>query len=112
MGKLAERMIVKEVQEKSRMNQEGVVLRNKITQENKQRVNILTLRLFSYKGINNEWFWKFIAYTYFICKTLGLLILVDVFIFNRPNLILFTFIFFCFYYFNRKLYKLYPRRKN
>lgn len=106
MGSWAERMIVKEVQEESRIKQEENALRNKIAQEKMHESNVLALRLFSsYRHIDKEWFWNFIAYTYFICKTLGLLILIDLFIFRRPNTTLFIFIFLSCYYFNLKLYK-------
>ena len=113
MGRLAERMIVQEVQEKSRIKQERITLRNKIAQEKIHEDSISALRLFSsYRNIDKEWFWNFIAYTYFICKTLGLLILIDLFIFNKPIAILFIFTCLSCYYLNLKLYKAYFRKKD
>ena len=108
MRSWAEKMIVREVQEESRIEQEKVSLRNKIFQEKKQEANISAMRLFLNRHINNEWFWNFIAYTYFVCKTLGLLLLIDVLIFRRPTMMLFALVFLCFYFLNIKLYKLYP----
>lgn len=108
MGNWAERIIVRQVQEESRIKQEKIALQNKIFQEKKQEANVLTLRLFPYRYINYERFWNFIAYTYFIGKTLGLIILIGLLFFGRLNTILFTLIFLCFCYFNLKLYK---RRK-
>ncbi len=112
MGSLAEKIIAREVQEENRIQQEKVALQNKITQEKKQEANISAMRLFLDRYINNDWFWKFIAYTYFVCKTLGLFILLDVFIFRRPTVILFALILLCCYYLNLKLYKLYLRKKD
>lgn len=112
MGSWAERMIVIEVQEESRIREENIALQNKITREKKQEANVSAMRLFLHRHINNEWFWKFIAYTYFVCKTLGLLILVDVFIFRRPTIMLLGLIFLCCYGLNRKLYKLYLIQKD
>src|SRR3989338_7094227 len=108
MGSLAERMIVQEVQEESRIKQAKITLRNKIAKEKIHEDSISALRLFSsYRNIDKEWFWNFIAYTYFICKTLGLLILIDLFIFKKPIATLFIFVYLFCYYFNLKLYKSY-----
>lgn len=111
MGSLAERMIVQEVQEKSRIKQERITLQNKIAQEKTHEASISALRLFLSTRMDNESFWKFIAYTYFISKTLGLLILIDLLIFGRLNTVLLIFIFLCCYYFNQKLYKYISRNK-
>lgn len=113
MGRLAERMIVKEVQEESRIKQEKITLQNKIAQEKIHEASISALRLFSsYRDIDKEWYWNFIAYTYFICKTLGLLILIDLLIFKKPIATLFIFILLFCYYFNIKIYKAYCRKKD
>ena len=112
MGELAERIILKEVREESRIKQEEIALRNKIAQEKIHETNILALRLFSSYGyVDKEWFWNFIAYTYFTCRTLGLLILINLFIFGRTNTILFTSIFLYFCYLNLKLYRYISRKK-
>ena len=110
MGSWAERMIVREVQEERRIKQEKVALQNKIDREKKHEANISAMRLFLNRHINNEWFWNLIAYTYFVCKTLGLLLLIDVFIFRRPTIVLFALIFLCFYLLNLKLSKLYLKK--
>lgn len=110
MGSWAEIMIVKEVQKENRIKQQKVVLQKKIAQEKKQKASISAMRLLVNVYIDDEWFWRFIAYTYFVCKTLGLLILIDVFIFRRPTIILFAFIFLYCYYLNPKLYKLSLRK--
>lgn len=110
MASWAEIMIVKEVQRESRIKQENVALQNKIAQEKKHEANISAMQLFLNRYIDKEWLWKLIAYTYFASKTLGLLILVDVFIFGRPTMMLFAFIFLCCSYLNLKLYKLYLRK--
>ena len=113
MGRLAEIMIAQEIQEESRIKQERIFLQNKIAQEKIHEASISALRLFSsYRDFDKEWFWNFIAYTYFICKTLGLLILVDIFIFKKPIATLFTFVYLFCYYFNLKLYKAYFRKKD
>ena len=113
MGSLAERMIAQEVQEESRLKQERIKRLNKIAQEKIHKDSISALRLFSsYRNIDKEWFWNFIAYTYFICKTLGLLILIDFFIFKKPITTLFIFIYFFCLYFNTKLYRVYFRKKD
>ena len=113
MGSFAERMIVQEVQEESRIKQERIALQNKIAQEKLHEVSTSALRLFSsYRNFDKEWFWNFIAYTYFICKTLGLLILVDIFIFKKPIATLFIFIYLFCYYFNLKLYKAYFKKRS
>lgn len=108
MGELAERIVLKDLQEERRIRQEEVALQNQIAQENRQEVSVL---LVPYRNIYNEWFWKFISYTYFICRTLGLLILIDIFIFGRPHAILFIFILLYCCYLNLKLYR-YISRKN
>lgn len=110
MGSLAERMILRELQEKNRIKQEEILLQNKIAKEKEHKVNV-PLRLFSHIRIENEWFWKVVAYTYFACKTLGLFILIDIFIFKRPNTTLFLFIFLCCYYFNLRLNKYILKKK-
>lgn len=108
MGSFAERMIVQEVQKESRIKQEKVMLRNKIAQEKLHEANTSALRLFYYyRNFDKEWFWNFIAYTYFICKTLGLLILIDLIIFKKPSATLFISICLFCYYFSLKLYKSY-----
>ena len=113
MGSLAERMIAQEVQEESRLKQERIERFNKISQEKIHEASISALRLFSsYGNIDKEWFWSFIAYTYFICKTLGLLILIDFFIFKKPIITLFIFICLFCLYFNSKLYGVYFRKKD
>ena len=113
MGSFAERMIVQEVQEESRLKQERIKQLNKIAREKIHEDSISALRLFSsYRNFDKEWFWNFIAYTYFICKTLGLLILIDFFIFKKPIATLFIFIYLFCYYFNIKLYKAYFRKKD
>lgn len=112
MGSLAERMIVKEVQKDSIKKEKGVVLQNKIAQEEKHEASILALRLFSsYRHVKSEQFWSIIAYTYFICKTLGLLLLIGLLFLGKLHTILFIIIFLCCYYLNQKFYKYISRRK-
>jgi hypothetical protein len=111
MGNLVEIMIAKEVQEESRTNQDKAVLRNKIAREQKHDASTLNLRLFfSCNSVDNEWFWKLVAYAYFICKTLGLSILIDFYIFRRPNITLLLFIFICCYSLNLIFIKYAPKR--
>lgn len=98
MSSWAEIMIVRDVQK--------ATLQDKINQEKKQEANVSAMHVFLNRYIDNEWFWKFIAYTYFVCKTLGLLLLIDVFIFGRPTMMLLAFVFLCCCYINQKLYKL------
>lgn len=105
MGSWAEGMIVKIVQEESRIKEEEIKLQEEKSQKKKQEASTLAMRLFLSRHIDLEWFWKFIAYTYFVCKTLALFILIDTFIFGKPFLTLFIFIFLCCYYLNLKLYK-------
>lgn len=111
MGDWAERMVIKELQEENRVKQEKTALQNKIAREKKQETKISALRLFPYRHIDNEGFWKFVAYTYFVCRTLGLLILLSLLIFGELNAILVAFIFLCCCYFNLKLYKFHPGKK-
>lgn len=106
MGSWTEIIIVKEVQEESRIKQEKIALQNKIAQEKQHETNISAMSLFLGRHINYEWLWNLIAFGYFVCKTLGLLILIDVFIFGRPTIVLFAFILLCFSYLNLKFYKL------
>lgn len=112
MDSWAERMIVIEVQEESRIREDQIALQNKIAQEKKHETNISAMRLFLGRHINYEWLWNLIAFGYFVCKTLGLLILIDVFIFGRPTIILFAFILLCFSYLNLKLYKLHLGKRS
>lgn len=107
MSNWAEIIIVKEVQKESKIKQEKIALQNKIAQEKKHEANTSAMQHFLNRYIDNEWFWKLIAYGYFVGKTLGLFILIDVFIFGRPTMILFAFTFLCFSYLDLKLYKLY-----
>jgi hypothetical protein len=112
MDNLVEIMIAKNVQEESKIRKEKIVLQSKIAREKIHEANTLDLRLyFSYNNIDNEWFWRLIAYTYFICKTLGLSILIDYYIFKRPNITLFLFIFLCCYSVNLIFFKYVPKRK-
>ncbi len=111
MGDWAERMIINELQEEIRIKQEKVTLQNGVVREKKQKGNALISRLFPKMHIDNEWLWKFVAYTYFICRTLGLLILLSLLIFGRLNTILIAFIFLCCCYFNLKLYKFHLGKK-
>lgn len=112
MGDWAERMIIEGLQEESKIRQERIALRNKIAQEKIRKANTLVLSLFPYRNIYGEWFWNFIAYTYFICKTLGLFILIDLFIFGGKNIILLIFILLGCFYLNLKLYKYISGKKS
>jgi hypothetical protein len=105
MNSWAERMIVKEVQEADRIKQNEIALQKITVQEKMQEIDISNLRLFSYDEIDYEWFWRFIAYAYFICRTLGLSILIDFYIFRKPDITLFLLILSCCCYFNLKLIK-------
>lgn len=111
MGSWAEKMIVQEVQEKSRTNQKETAFQDKMSQEKIHKASTLAMRLFHIRHIDSEWFWRFIAYTYFICKTLGLLILIGLLFLGRFKTILFTSIFLCCCVFNLKIYKYISRRK-
>lgn len=112
MDSWAERMIAIEVQEESRIRKDQIALQNKIAQEKQHETNISAMRLFLGRHINYEWLWNLIAFGYFVCKTLGLLILIDVIIFGRPTIILFAFILLCFYYLDLKLYKLHLGKRS
>jgi hypothetical protein len=105
MGRLAEKMIAEEMQEKSRVKQEGIVLQNKIIREKKHETGVSAMHLFFNIKADNEWFWKLIAYTYFTCKTLGLLVLIGFLFFGRINTALFALIFIYCCYLNLKLYR-------
>ena len=112
MGILAERMIVKEVQKESIKKEEGIVLQDKIAQEKKHEASILALRLFSsYRHVKSEQFWSIIAYTYFICKTLGLLLLIGLLFLGKLHTVLFIVIFICCYIINLRVYRYISRKK-
>ncbi|MDP2585730.1 MAG: hypothetical protein Q8P29_02510 [Candidatus Levybacteria bacterium] len=112
MGNWAEGMIVKEVQKASKIKQEEIALQDKINQEKQHEKSILALRLFSsYRYIESERFWSFLAYAYFVCKTIGLLFLIGLLFFGKLHTIFFIIIFLCCYYINLKFYKYISRRK-
>jgi hypothetical protein len=50
-----------------------------------------------------------VAYLYFACKTVGLVILVDLYVFKKPQITLFLIIVAGCYYVNLKLFKWYQR---
>jgi hypothetical protein len=105
MGSWAERMIVNEVREESKMRHNKIVLQNKAAGGKKQKSDSLDSRFFYYAHVDNEWFWRLIAYAYFVCRTLGLAILIDFYIFKKPDITLFLIILAFCCYFNFKFYK-------
>jgi len=111
MGSWAEEMIIREVQEKSKIKQEKIALQNKIVREKKQEVNTSAMRLFLCRHIDNEWFWKFIAYAYFVCRTLGLLILISIIIFGRSGTVRFMFIYIAVAILNLIFYKYISKKR-
>lgn len=111
MGSWAERMIVQEVQEKSRTKQKETALQDKKSQEKIHQASTLAMRLFHIRNIDSERFWGFVAYTYFICKTLGLVILMGLLFLGRFKTILFASIFLCCCVFNLKFYKYISKKK-
>lgn len=102
MGSWAERMIAQEVAEKSIIRQEETALQNKIAQEKKHKANTLAMRLFHVRHIDSESFFRFIAYAYFVCKTLGLLLLIGLLFLGKLHTILFILIFLGCYILNLK----------
>ena len=112
MDSLAERMIAKQVQEESIIKQEKNELQDKINKEKMHAAGTSTMRLFHLKHIDSELFWRFIAYAYFICKTLGLLILISLLIFGKLSTALFILILLSCYFLGLKLFKHTPWKKN
>ena len=111
MGELAEKMIAEETHKEGEIKQDKIELQSEKTQEKKQETNKLILRYFSGKNIDTEWFWEFIAYTYFICRTLGLLILISVIIFGISNTVRFIFIYIAVAILNLIFYKYVLKKK-
>ncbi len=50
-----------------------------------------------------------VAYLYFACKTVGLVILVDLYVFKKPQITLFLVIVALCYYLNLKFFKWYQQ---
>lgn len=112
MRSWAERMIVNEMQEESIVKDEKNALQEKIEKDKKHEASILALRLFSsYRHIESERIWTIVAYTYFVCKTLGLFILIDLLFFGNLNAMWFLLIFVGCYILNRKVYKYISKKK-
>jgi len=112
MDNLAERMIAKQVQEESIIKQEKNELQDRINKEKTHEASASTMRLFHFKHVDSELFWRFIAYAYFICKTLGLLILVSLLVFGRLSTALFILILLSCYFLGLKLFRYTPWKKN
>jgi hypothetical protein len=110
MGNLAERMIVKQMQEKS------IIIKNqlqgKIDKGKMREASTSAMYFFHFGHIDSELFWRFIAYAYFICKTLGLLILISLLVFGRLNTILLILIFLSCYFLGLRLFKYSPWKKD
>ena len=111
MGDWIERMIIREVQEEGRIKQEKIALENKLAEKKRQEANKSVLRFFTGRHIDKEWFWKFIAYAYFVCRTLGLLLLISIIIFGKSNTVRFTFIYIAIAILNLIFYKYVLKKK-